>query len=642
MASSASAPSASRESPLGPGTTVGGRFVVVRTIREDPLGHLLAAQDQKTGRPIALRVIGKDLIGDAKRAQVLREGCRAVAGMTHANVVTTFGVGKAPTGEYYVACEWVDGAPLSALVQRRAAEQRRLSLRGACNVIAQLADGLTRAHQKAIHGALRPSVVWVDASGQVKVGDFAVGRAVVRAAGPSALGPTEQACLAPEVKAGQEPGPRSDVFGLGALLYEMLTCRSPAEEFVAPSKVHPEASPQVDAVLMKCLAQNPAERFASPAELKAALAPLAAAAARVAPEDDFAIVPNANASGGGPPPARAPAAPPRRAEPAAPVPPAPAASGERPKVGARVSVHEPFRPSLAEAPAAPAPAAEVDLSSLLSKIAENDAPRWMVVKDRLDHGPFSGRELVQLILKGEVLGEHRLLNMDTGERKKVHKWPDFGEFVQQYQIKKRTEEHRQQLEASEKAETRSNVFKIGVAAAIVGVLLLGGLTFLLTRKAARKKAVAQADLAALYERGDIKISGTAGVLPSHGHRHGHQRGGSGGSGASYEDAMNRAVSLGDVSHGGGETQLTSSTVASVMNRHINSFFSCVGQELRRGGKLGQVQIDLAIAGSGQVLGASVRQGSTAFQGCVAAKVRSIHFPSFGAPRMGARYSFSVQ
>ena len=78
-----------------------------------------------------------------------------------------------------------------------------------------------------------------------------------------------------------------------------------------------------------------------------------------------------------------------------------------------------------------------------------------------------------------------------------------------------------------------------------------------------------------------------------------------------------------------------------MNRHINSFFGCVSQELRSGGSLGQVQIDLAIAGSGQVLGASTRQGSAQFKSCIAGRVQRIRFPSFPAPRMGARFSFSV-
>ena len=111
---------------------------------------------------------------------------------------------------------------------------------------------------------------------------------------------------------------------------------------------------------------------------------------------------------------------------------------------------------------------------------------------------------------------------------------------------------------------------------------------------------------------------------------------------SYEDAMNQAVELGDVTQGGSERRLTPAEVQGVMNRNINSLYSCVGAELARSpGSISHVQIDLAIAGSGQVLGASVRQGSSTFQGCVASKTRQIRFPNFPAARMGARYSFNV-
>jgi hypothetical protein len=79
-----------------------------------------------------------------------------------------------------------------------------------------------------------------------------------------------------------------------------------------------------------------------------------------------------------------------------------------------------------------------------------------------------------------------------------------------------------------------------------------------------------------------------------------------------------------------------------MNQHLNRFYNkCVVPEVKSGGKPGSVKIDLAIAGSGSVLGASVYGGSTSFQGCMGTQIRSVRFPSFGAPRMGARYTFSV-
>jgi hypothetical protein len=105
--------------------------------------------------------------------------------------------------------------------------------------------------------------------------------------------------------------------------------------------------------------------------------------------------------------------------------------------------------------------------------------------------------------------------------------------------------------------------------------------------------------------------------------------------------MNQAMAMGDATKGGGERQLTISDVQGVMDKRLNSLFSCVSEELRRGGRLSSVRIDLAILGSGQVQGASINTGSPAFKSCIGGKVRAIKFPDFPAPRMGARYSFDV-
>ena len=106
--------------------------------------------------------------------------------------------------------------------------------------------------------------------------------------------------------------------------------------------------------------------------------------------------------------------------------------------------------------------------------------------------------------------------------------------------------------------------------------------------------------------------------------------------------MSRAMELGDASQSGGEGRLTGGQVAGVMNRNLNRFYSsCVLPEVKSGGKPGNVKVDLAIAGSGSVLGATVHGGSAGFQGCMGNQIKNVRFPTFGAPRMGARYSFTV-
>lgn len=106
---------------------------------------------------------------------------------------------------------------------------------------------------------------------------------------------------------------------------------------------------------------------------------------------------------------------------------------------------------------------------------------------------------------------------------------------------------------------------------------------------------------------------------------------------SYEDAMNQVADLGSATGTGSQRRLTPQQVAGVMNQNINRLVPCLSQ----GSGGGQVRIDMAIAGSGQVQGATVRNGTPAFQRCVAGRVRQIRFPSFPAPRMGASYTFSA-
>lgn len=646
MATSASAGPEARSSGLTPGTVVGGRFEIERAVGDDPLGVILAAKDKKTGRPISVRVLSPGLIATEAAVTTLRKEVKTAASIQHRNVVGLYGLGAdKASGSRYIASEWVDGQTLAEVIESKAASDEPMSLRGAYNVIAHVCRALEAARKKgASHGALRPTVVFVTKAGRVKVANLGVDRAVITAAGPAALGPNEQAFLAPEVKGGGAPDDRSDVFGVGGLLYAMLTGRSPLDDFIAPSDAHPEATAELDEVLMKCLGADPAGRYETADEVKQALLSLAVDTQPTHDAEDFGVDIDVDIDIGSiPPPADAPKpiAPPRAIPkpppPSKPESPQPKAAAS-PRVGQRVALDEDFR-GAAPKPA-PALSAEVDLSSLLSKITENDAPRWMVVKDNLDHGPFSGRELVNLILEGDVLGDHGLLNMDSGERRKVNESPEFSEFSEQWKIKKAAADHEVALEKSAKVE-KASMFTKGLVLAGVGAVVAAGIgIFLVTRPDVQESARSDADLADLYERGEIEITGSAGLLedPQPGTRRGRRRrrrGGGGGS--SYEDAMNEVVNLGSANSRGSQARLSSGQVAGVMNQNINRLVPCLSQ----GSGGGNVRIDMAIAGDGHVLGATVRNGTPGFKSCVAGRVRRIRFPRFAATRMGASYTFSA-
>ena len=206
-------------SGLHPGAVVGGRFEVIDQIDEDPQAVVWSAKDQQTKRAILVRVIRPELVS-SETAPEFREACRNAATLSHRNIARVFGVGRTPKGEHFIAGEWIDGTRLSDFIQERDGDP--ISLRGIYNVVAHLCSALSYAHEKGPHGTLRPSVVWVTRGGRVKVHDFGVGQVLLGSAGSDAFKSTDHACLAPEVKRGEPATPRSDVFGIGAILYELL------------------------------------------------------------------------------------------------------------------------------------------------------------------------------------------------------------------------------------------------------------------------------------------------------------------------------------------------------------------------------------------------------------------------------------
>jgi len=614
---------------------------------EDGFGAVLSALDKKTNKLVTLRKLRSEAITSAARSAL-----RALGNFSHPNVVPSLGI-VAGSGEALLVQGALTGQPLGAYVATRRSGGKPISLRGAYNVVAHVCNALTAIHgegpQQGAHGAVRPGAVWIGDDGKVQLADLAIARATLAQGGIAGLPESEAAYLAPELKSGGKPTPASDLFGLGALLYVLLTGRSPQEAFIAPSQAHPEANPAVDNELLRALAPDPRARHASPDAFRAALlAQLADAEQETT--SDFGVDVEVEVNLASLPPSRRPGY--RTGEipvhfPQAPRMPqmgAPQLPGA-PEAGMRVSIGEAFRPSLVEVDIGEIEAArerrslgEVDLKNVLAKITEDDAPRWMVVKNGMDHGPFSGRQLVNMIISGEALSSHELLNSDTGVRGKLSEFTEFKDFLAQYELRRGEQQRAQALASAEKNETRGAFFKVGVGLAAVALIAIAGGIYALSRSGVVGGGKDDAKLD-MYKRGELEVSGSAGILPMPkpgSRRSGGARssGGGAGGGMSYEDAMMQAVDIGGAGTGGGEQQLSAGTVAGVMNKHLNQLYgACVR------GNPGKVRVDIALAGSGQVLGVSVDGGEPALQRCVADQVRRIHFPAFQAPRMGARYSF---
>ncbi len=597
---------------LHPGVVVGGRFEVVDQIDEDRQAVVWSATDQQTKRSILVRVIKPDLV-PAATAPEFREACRAASKLSHRNIARVLGVGRTPKGEHFVAGEWIEGTPLSVFIQSRGGKP--ISLRGVYNVIAHLCSALSYAQERGPHGTLRPSVVCVTRGGRVKVHDFGVGRVLLDAAGPSAFKDSDQACLAPEVKRGERATARSDVFGIGAILYELLTTRSPGADFVAPSEVRDDIPPEVDRILLDCLAPEPEDRFDSPASVRNALLPFVAQANSVPPPPDTGLSIDIDIINSVAPP---------------------------------TDIDIPMISLAPQASFSPPPPPKRGLMSLINQLSSDSKQRWMVARDNMDHGPFSARELIERLNIGGFAGDDVTFNIDTGERRPLREWPQFREFILQREHQDTAAAEEAARVHAQKSEKRSAAMKWLIAVSVIGLVVIAVGGFLLSRSSDAREA-ASTELDDLFKLGKI-TTGEAGLLPDQPVRT-RKRSSSGGSAvplqrstgfSSYDEAMSQAVEIGDASEGGGEGRLTGGQVAAVMNRNLNRFYSnCVLPEVKSSGTPGNVKVDLAIAGNGSVLGATVHGGSAGFQGCMGNQIKSVRFPTFGAPRMGARYSFHV-
>ncbi|MBI3967471.1 MAG: protein kinase [Chloroflexi bacterium] len=209
---------------LSPTQTVGGRYELGALIGRGSLARVFRAHDRVLDRPVAVKLYGPELAADATFRRRLEAKARAAAQLVHSHAVTIYDVGL-ESDQAYLVMELVEGTTLRALLEAEGSiEAQRAVLVGA-----QILEGIAAAHaQGIVHGDLRPEHVLVDERGQIRVSDFSVAHVAATTLAVAAKALEQRAgYLAPELIRGAQPSTRTDVYGVAAVLYELLSGRTP-------------------------------------------------------------------------------------------------------------------------------------------------------------------------------------------------------------------------------------------------------------------------------------------------------------------------------------------------------------------------------------------------------------------------------
>ena len=262
---------------------LGGRYRVEARIGAGGMAEVFRGFDTTLHRTVAIKTLNAPYARDASFVERFRREAQAAARLSHPNIVATYDSGT-DGGTQFIVMEFIEGRTLAEFL----ASGKHLTPVQATEIAEKVCDALTAAHtQGVIHRDIKPGNIMVTREGAVKVMDFGIARMV---SGPETAPQTSVVMgtatyISPEQAKGQPVDARSDLYSLGTVLYEMLAGRPPfvgdssvavaykqVNETPQPPSVHnPDVPPRLDAVIMRALAKNPANRYQDAAEFRADL-----------------------------------------------------------------------------------------------------------------------------------------------------------------------------------------------------------------------------------------------------------------------------------------------------------------------------------------------------------------------------------
>ncbi|HAA89275.1 MAG: Serine/threonine-protein kinase Sp [Thermoanaerobacterales bacterium 50_218] len=266
------------------GKVLGNRYEIISRLASGGMANVYLARCRVLNRLVTIKVLKEELAEDKEFLQRFQREAQAVASLSHPNIVNIYDVGE-ENGLPYIVMEYVEGENLKEVIRRKAP----FSPQEIANIGAQVCAALAHAHEKGIvHRDIKPHNILVTTGGRIKVTDFGLARML---SAPSA-NVTQSGTVvgsvyyfSPEQAQGREVDPRSDIYSLGVVLYEMATGEVPfkgdnpisvalkhlQEEPPPIRQKNPAIPPELEQVIFKAMAKDPENRFSSADEMRKAL-----------------------------------------------------------------------------------------------------------------------------------------------------------------------------------------------------------------------------------------------------------------------------------------------------------------------------------------------------------------------------------